>query len=48
MVFSKIFFRYLFLRLLVPFAVCLSACTLIWIMADLYGNIDDFPGEPER
>jgi lipopolysaccharide export system permease protein len=38
----KIFFRYLFLRLLVPFLVCLCACTLIWVMADLYGNIDDF------
>jgi lipopolysaccharide export system permease protein len=38
----KIFFRYLFLRLLVPFVVCLCACTLIWVMADLYGNIDDF------
>ncbi|HEV3271839.1 MAG TPA: LptF/LptG family permease [Candidatus Methylacidiphilales bacterium] len=38
----KIFFRYLFLRLFVPFAVCLCGCTLIWIMADLYGNIDDF------
>jgi lipopolysaccharide export system permease protein len=38
----KIFFRYLFLRLFVPFAICLCACTLIWIMADLYGNIDDF------
>jgi len=38
----KIFFRYLFIRLLVPFAVCLAACTLIWIMVDLYGNIDDF------
>ena len=38
----KIFFRYLFLRLFVPFAVCLCACTLIWIMVDLYGNIDDF------
>src|SRR5271170_3813018 len=38
----KIFFRYLFLRLLMPFAVCLCACTLIWIMADLYGNLDDF------
>jgi lipopolysaccharide export system permease protein len=37
-----IFFRYLFFRLFVPFAVCLCACTLIWIMADLYGNIDDF------
>jgi lipopolysaccharide export system permease protein len=42
MVLTKIFFRYLFLRLFVPFAVCLCACTLIWIMADLYGNIDDF------
>jgi lipopolysaccharide export system permease protein len=42
MVLTKIFFRYLFFRLFVPFAVCLSACTLIWIMADLYGNIDDF------
>jgi lipopolysaccharide export system permease protein len=38
----KIFFRYLFLRLLMPFAVCIFACMLIWIMADLYGNIDDF------
>jgi lipopolysaccharide export system permease protein len=39
---TKIYFRYLFGRLFVPFAVCLCACTLIWIMADLYGNIDDF------
>lgn len=38
----KIYFRYLFLRLCVPFVVCLCACTMIWIMADLYGNIDDF------
>jgi len=38
----KIFFRYLFIRLFIPFAVCLCACTLIWVMADLYGNIDDF------
>jgi lipopolysaccharide export system permease protein len=38
----KIFFRYLFIRLFVPFAVCLAACTLIWVMADLYGNLDDF------
>jgi lipopolysaccharide export system permease protein len=38
----KIYFRYLFFRLFVPFAVCLCGCTLIWIMADLYGNIDDF------
>lgn len=40
--FTRIFFRYLFIRLFVPFAVCLAACTLIWIMVDLYGNIDDF------
>ena len=39
---SKIFFRYLFVRLLVPFAVCLCACTLIWIMADFLGNVEDF------
>ncbi|MCE0483678.1 MAG: LptF/LptG family permease [Methylacidiphilales bacterium] len=38
----KIFFRYLFMRLLVPFFVCLFACAVIWIMVDLYGNIDDF------
>jgi lipopolysaccharide export system permease protein len=30
------------MRLCVPFAVCVCACALIWIMADLYGNIDDF------
>ena len=40
--FTKIFFRYLFLRLLVPFAVVLCACSLLWILADLYGNLDDF------
>jgi lipopolysaccharide export LptBFGC system permease protein LptF len=38
----KIYFRYLFIRLFGPFAICLAACTLIWIMVDLYGNIDDF------
>jgi len=38
----RIFFRYLFIRLLVPFTVCLFGCTVIWIMVDLYGNIDDF------
>ena len=40
----KIFFRYLFIRLLVPFTICLCACTMIWVMADLYGNLDDFLG----
>lgn len=38
----KIFFRYLFLRLAQTFFICLTACTVIWIMADLYGNMDDF------
>lgn len=38
----KIFFRYLFMRLLVPFFICLFGCGVIWIMVDLYGNIDDF------
>jgi lipopolysaccharide export system permease protein len=38
----KIYFRYLFVRLFIPFAICLCACTLIWVMADLYGNLDDF------
>lgn len=38
----KIFFRYLFARLFVPFAICMCACALIWVMVDLYGNLDDF------
>src|SRR5277367_2639203 len=38
----SIFFRYLFMRLLAPFAVCIFGCTVIWIMVDLYGNMDDF------
>src|ERR1700677_1494746 len=38
----KIFFRYLFMRLFQVFALVLAAMTLIWIMVDLYGNIDDF------
>jgi lipopolysaccharide export system permease protein len=38
----KIFFRYLFLRLAQTFLICLTACTVIWVMADLYGNMDDF------
>jgi lipopolysaccharide export system permease protein len=38
----KIYFRYLFFRLLVPFVVCLFAGAVIWIMVDLYGNIYDF------
>src|SRR5260221_10914033 len=40
----KIFFRYLFMRLLIPFLAGLLACTVIWMMVDLYGNIDDFLG----
>ena len=38
----KIYFRYLFVRLLIPFTVCLLAGTMIWVMADLYGNINNF------
>ena len=38
----KIFFRYLFVRLLIPFSVVLFSCTVIWIMIDLYGNVEDF------
>ena len=38
----RIYFRYLFMRVLVPFMVGLFACTVLWIMVDLYGNIDDF------
>jgi len=38
----KIYFRYLFLRLLIPFAICLAAGTMICVMADLYGNINNF------
>jgi lipopolysaccharide export system permease protein len=38
----KIFFRYLFTRLFQTFLICMTACTVIWVMADLYGNMDDF------
>lgn len=38
----KIFFRYLFLRILQVFFICLAACTILWVMADLYGNMEDF------
>ena len=38
----KIFFRYLFLRLFQPFCYCLAGFTLLWVMADLYGTMEDF------
>jgi lipopolysaccharide export system permease protein len=38
----KIFFRYLFLRLLQPFVYCLLALTLLWVVADVYGTMEDF------
>jgi lipopolysaccharide export system permease protein len=38
----KIFFRYLFLRLLQPFVYCLSALTILWVVADVYGTMEDF------
>jgi lipopolysaccharide export system permease protein len=37
----KIFFRYLLLRLLQTFVVVLLACTLLWVMVDLYGTLED-------
>src|SRR5579863_384706 len=40
----KIFFRYLFIRLLIPFLIGLFACTVLWMMVDLYGNMDEFFG----
>ena len=38
----KIYFRYLFARLFAPFAVCLAGCTMLWVMVDIYGNLEDF------
>jgi lipopolysaccharide export system permease protein len=38
----KIFFRYLFLRLLQVFLITLACCTVLWVMIDLYGNMEDF------
>jgi lipopolysaccharide export system permease protein len=38
----KIFFRYLFVRLFEPFCYCLAGFTLLWVMADLYGTMEDF------
>lgn len=38
----KIYFRYLFARLFLPFAICLAGCTLLWIMVSIYGNLEDF------
>jgi lipopolysaccharide export system permease protein len=38
----KIFFRYLFMRLLVPFCYCFAAFTILWVMADLYNTMENF------
>jgi len=38
----KIFFRYLFMRLLQPFLICMVGCAVLWIMIDLYGNMEEF------
>lgn len=37
-----LFFRYLLIRLVQPFFIVLAALTTIWIMVDLYGNLDTF------
>jgi lipopolysaccharide export system permease protein len=38
----KIFFRYLLMELLQPFLFCIIACSTLWIVADLFGSLDDF------
>ncbi len=38
----KIFFRYLFMRLLLPFCYTVAAMTVIWIVVDIYGTMEDF------
>jgi lipopolysaccharide export system permease protein len=38
----KIFFRYLFIRILQVFLITLACCTLLWVMIDLYGNMEEF------
>lgn len=38
----KILYRYLFLELALPFLFCLAACSLLWIIADLFGTLDEF------
>ena len=38
----KIFFRYLFLRLLVPFCYTVAALSILWIVSDVYGTMEDF------
>jgi LPS export ABC transporter permease LptG len=38
----KIFFRYLFVRILQVFLITLACCTLLWVMVDLYGNMEEF------
>lgn len=38
----KIFFRYLLWELVQPFLFCIIACSSLWIVVDLYGNLSDF------
>jgi lipopolysaccharide export system permease protein len=38
----KIFFRYLMAELAKPFLFCLLACSCLWIVADLFGSLDEF------
>jgi lipopolysaccharide export system permease protein len=38
----KIFFRYLFLRLLLPFCYCVAGLSILWVVADVYGTMEDF------
>ncbi|HSI86060.1 MAG: LptF/LptG family permease [Candidatus Methylacidiphilales bacterium] len=38
----KIFFRYILLELIQPFFFILIACVALWVVADLFGTLDDF------
>ncbi|PTX97587.1 hypothetical protein DB346_21605 [Verrucomicrobia bacterium LW23] len=38
----KIFFRYILLELIQPFVFILIACIALWVVADLFGTLDDF------
>ena len=37
-----LYFRYLLARLVQPFFIVLAALSVIWVMVDLYGNLDTF------
>ncbi len=38
----KIYWRYIAYELVRPFVFCVVACSALWIVADLFGTLDDF------